>query len=160
MRITFLKRFSLAVLLLLGTAGLAETIYGQRLCPDPARPCGGFKPYELPFRIPSSRLARAEDRSAEFYAVVLKSADSCSIPESERVSAQALFPRNKVFLSRFECDPEDAINYTGVADKLGVLAVYGGSSRGEAQRFLGRVRRTGRFPDAYLKRMRVILVHP
>ena len=159
MRIKLLRKPGMAVLLLLVTACVAETTYGQRLCPDPTRPCGTFKPYELPFRIPSSRpLARAEDRSAEFYAVVLKSADRCSIAESERVSAQALFPRNKVFLSRFECDPEDAITYTGVADKLGILAVYGGGTRREAQRFLTRVRKS--FPDAYLKKMRVILVHP
>src|SRR6267142_2148886 len=94
--------------LLVGVAILI-TANAQRICPDPAKPCGNFKPYELPFNIPPSQKAKAEDKSAAFYAIILKSAKPCSIPEDERLAAQLLFPQNKVFVSRFECDPEDNI---------------------------------------------------
>ena len=157
-----LKKCSLLLLLMLITPPLSKSIYAQSICPDPSKPCGNFKPYELPFRIPSSKaLARAEDRSAEFYAIVLKTAKPCSISKDERQPAQTLFPRNKVFVSRFECEPEDDITYSTIDhSKHSVLAVYAGTTKREAGTFLTRVRRTGRFPDAYVKKMAVILVHP
>jgi hypothetical protein len=65
-----------------------------------------------------------------------------------------------VFVSRFECDPEDSVNYTTIDRKYGVLAVYGGKSLPEAKAFLETVRKTGRFSGAYLRRMRAVLVHP
>jgi hypothetical protein len=83
----------LLVLLMLSfrASGSAQRIYS-----DPGKSHGN-KPYELPFQIPRSRaLARAEDRSDPFHAVILKTAARCSIPDQERVSAQAFFPRNKV----------------------------------------------------------------
>lgn len=156
-----LIRFSL-LLLLIFTPTLAKSIMGQGICSDPHKPCGSFKPYELSFRIPSSKaLAKPEDRSAEFYAVILQTANPCAISEDERRSTQALFPRNKVFVSRFECEPEDDVSYSTIDHaKHSILAVYAGKTKRQAATFLTLVRKAGRFPDAYVRRMAVILVHP
>lgn len=133
-----------------------------RVCPDPARPCPGFRSHDLSFEVPAGGAARAEDRSATFYAVVLRSGPRCSVGERERLAAQALFPRRKVFATRFECDDdvENNVTYTGVDARYGFLAVYGGETRAQAERVLASVRETGRFPGANLRRMRVVRVHP
>ncbi|HEU4391669.1 MAG TPA: hypothetical protein VFV34_28030 [Blastocatellia bacterium] len=146
--------FTLVTLVISGASN------AQTICPDPAKPCGSFKPYELPFRIPKSGAAKAEDRSEFFYAIILKSAAHCSIADDERTTAQQLFASNKVFVSRFECDPEDNVNYTTIDQKYSILAVYGGKSLAEAKAFLETVRKTGRFPGAYPRKMRAVLVHP
>jgi len=156
-----LKNFNqlglLALLMLLSPA-VAKT---QSICPDPEKPCGSFKSYELSFRIPPGNKARAEDRSAAFYAIILKSAAPCSIADDQRKAAQADFPRNKVFISRFECEDEDNISYTTIDDRrYSILAVYAGSTRRQAENFLSRVRTTGRYADAYIRRMTVVRVHP
>jgi hypothetical protein len=148
------------VLMVLGTV-VPTNGHAQSVCPNPNKPCGSFKPYELPFRIQPSTATKAEDQSAEFFAVILKSAKPCSISDDERITAQKLFAGNKVFVSRFECEPEDNIAYTTVdGSKPSILAVYAGNTRREANSFLTRVRKTGRFPDAYMRRMKVVLVHP
>jgi hypothetical protein len=156
-----LKNFNqpgLLVLLMLLSPAVAES---QSICPNPDKPCGSFKPYELSFRIPRSTQARPEDRSAAFYAIILKSAAPCSIADDERKAAQAVFPRNKVFISRFECEPEDIISYTTIDDKKhSILAVYAGRTRRQAESFLSRVRATGRYADAYIRKMEVVRVHP
>lgn len=133
-----------------------------RVCPDPAHPCAGFRPHDLSFVLPAGGAARAEDRSAPFYAVVLRSAPRCALGERERRAAQALFPRNKVFATRFECDGdvENNVTYTGVDARHGFLAVYAGDTRAAADAALARVRATGRFPGANLRRMQVVRVHP
>ncbi len=157
-----LKKCDLLLLLVLIAPSLSNSVYAQAICADPNKPCGSFKPHELPFKVPPSQaLARAEDRSAEFYAIILKSAKPCSISEVERQSTQTLFPRNKVFLSRFECEPEDNITYSTIDHtKHAILAVYAGATKRAAATFLSHVRRTGRFPDAYVRKMAVALVHP
>ena len=148
----------LLVFLMLLSPAVAKT---QSICPSPEKPCGSFKPYELSFRIPPGNKARAEDQSAAFYAIILKSAAPCSIADDERKAAQADFPRNKVFISRFECEAEDIISYTTIDDrKFSILAVYAGSTKRQAEIFLSHVRTTGRYPDAYLRRMTVVRVHP
>jgi hypothetical protein len=132
-----------------------------RVCPDPSRPCAGFKAHDLSFALPSDSVARAEVRSDSFYAVILRSGSRCSIAESERRAAQAVFPRNKVFSQRFECDDdvENNVTYTNVSTSAGFMAVYAGGTRAQANAFLTRVRATGRFPGAYLRRMRVVYVY-
>src|SRR5688500_20081795 len=158
MNLRNLDLLALPVLLILLSPAVAKT---QSICPDPEKPCGSFKPYELSFRIPPGKLARPEDRSAAFYAIILKSAAPCSIADDQRKAAQADFPRNKVFISRFECKPEDIISYTTIDDrKYSILAVYAGSTRRQAEAFLSRVRTRGSYPDAYLRRMTVVRVHP
>ena len=161
---------NLASILLLALAvTLAGTAHAQRrpgtLCPDPAHPCGEFKPHELPFVLPRDSVARDEFRSDAFYAVILRSAPKCSIRERDRVAAQALFPGRKVFSQRFECDfeqdsddAESNITYTNVAANTGFLGVYAGATREQALRVLAAARR--RFPGANLRRMQVVLVYP
>lgn len=155
-------RHCIFLLVLMLTPALSISLLGQSICPDPKQPCGSFKPYELPFRIPSTKaLAKPEDRSAAFYAVILRTAKPCEISEDERLSVQTLFPRNKAFVSRFECEPEDNISYETIDHgKHSVLAVYAGTTKRQAATFLKLVRETGRFTDAYVRRMTVILVHP
>ncbi|MGI9351822.1 MAG: hypothetical protein ACR2O3_09685, partial [Rhizobiaceae bacterium] len=74
------------------------------------------KPHELRFKLPNDEVARAEFRSEEFYAIILKSAERCTLHEFDRLEVQQLFPENKVFMDRFGCedDVEEAITYTNV----------------------------------------------
>ncbi|MET0400327.1 MAG: hypothetical protein ABW277_26290 [Longimicrobiaceae bacterium] len=151
----------LALSLLAPLSARAQAAPG-RVCPDPARPCAGFRAHDLSFVLPAGGAARDEDRSAPFYAVVLRSAPRCAIGERERGAAQALFPHGKVFATRWECegDVENNVTYTGVDDRYGFLAVYAGDTRARADAVLARVRATGRFPGANLRRMQVVRVHP
>jgi hypothetical protein len=152
---------SLALWLLAPSPARAQAPAG-RVCPDPARPCAGFRAHDLSFVLPAGGAARAEDRSPPFYAVVLRSAPRCVLGERERRAAQALFPRSKVFAARFECegDVENNVTYTGVDGRYGFLAVYAGDTRARAEAALARVKATGRFPGANLRRMQVVRVHP
>lgn len=130
------------------------------LCGDPTVRCQTsveFQPYQLPFRIPRNAVIW---ESEYFYAVVLKSVrdeskgGNCDIfiPEPERVAAQALFPRHKVFTSR--CMEPGDLFYTGVAEDAQFMAVYAGRTRAEGQAMLAKVKATGRFPGANLRRLR------
>lgn len=133
-----------------------------RVCPDPARPCPGFRPHDLSFVLPRDGVARPEFRSRPFYAVILRSGGRCTVPERERLAVQAAFPRAKVFATRFECggDVENAVTYEGVDARYGFLAVYAGETWAQADSALARVRAAGRFPGANLRRMRAVLVYP
>jgi hypothetical protein len=134
------------------------------VCPDPARPCPGFRPHDLSFVLPRDGTARADDRSEPFFAVILRSGPRCSVAEEERRAAQLLFPRRKVFSQRFECDDdvENNITYTNVSASAAFLAVHAGATRAgaDADAVLARVRATRRFPGANLRRMQVVRVHP
>lgn len=132
-----------------------------RVCGDPTARCGAgvpFQPYDLPFRLPQSAVIW---ESEQFYAVVLKSMrvkddfDECElhISEDERLEAQRLFPRNKVFASR--CQEPGTLFYTNTTPRQRFMAVYAGRTRAEAGRTLERVRATGKYPGANLRRMRV-----
>lgn len=158
------RNLGAGVLLTLLTATSAATARAPRVCGEPSRPCPGFKPHDLPFALPNAGpdggVARAELRSAPFYAVLLRTAERCRIDEAERVAAQALFPRNKVFATRFECDDdlENDVTYTGVNAKVGFLALYAGDDRATAKKVLAAVEAGGHFPGANLRQMRVVLV--
>jgi len=149
-----------ALALLLGTS-VAVAAQAQ-VCGDPAKPCAGFKENDLSFALPKDGVARAEAKSPPFYAVILRTAKSCSIQEKERREVQALFPRNKVFHTRFECDGEveNNVTYTNFNDKFAFLAVYAGEDRAAAEAFLGQVKGMGRFTGANLRRMQVVFVSP
>src|SRR3712207_3838693 len=76
------------------------------VCPDPTARCRTaveFAPHQLPFVVPANAVIFETEK---FYAVILKSGrdatQDCTgfVPESERLEAQRLFPRNKVFASR------------------------------------------------------------
>ena len=130
--------------------------------PDPGKAPAGFKPHELAFETPKDGLARSEYRSAPFYAVILKTAARCSVSEKERREVQSIFPKNKVFATRFECDgeAEQSTTYTNVNAKFGFIAVYAGETQPQAEDFLERIRSSGLFAGANLRRMQAVRVYP
>lgn len=154
-----MKILVIVIALLSSSVALAD-IQG-RVLPDPAKACDAFKPHQLCFETPKDEVARAEYSSKPFYAIILKTAERCSIPESERVQTQALFPARKVFSVRFDCDdPEELIRYTNVNDKFGFLAVYAGATLSEAKKRLAEVTATKRFSGANIRKMQAVMVMP
>ena len=155
---------ALALAILLSLAAIAPAGAQGIVQPDPASPCsnGDFKPHELCFETPKDGVARAEYLSESFYAVILKTAARCTITEADRLQAQGMFPRHKVFSMRFQCDDdiEENIRYTNVNDKFGFLAVYAGQTLQEANARLAEIGTTGRFPGANIRRMQARLVYP
>lgn len=128
------------------------------ICGNPLLECktsATFQPNDLPFRVPRNSVIFDTEL---FYAVILKSVaardDSCNtfVPETERLEAQALFPDHKVFASRC-ADPENLF-YTNVDPQFRIMAVYSGARLAESQKMLAAVKATGKFPGAYVRRMR------
>lgn len=130
------------------------------VCADPDRPCPGFKANELSFRIATPfKFDRGRDKSQPFYAVILKSAPICSLADAERVRAQKVFPRAKVFLHRYFCeDFGDKVTYSNVNAKSGFVAVYAGDTAAAAEASLAVAKASG-YPDANIRRMEVIVVY-
>ena len=127
------------------------------ICGNPKLPCKTtvtFQPHDLSFRVPANAVIWDTE---PFYAIVLKSApareDDCDvfIPEKERLEAQSMFPDRKVFSSR--CVEPGELYYTNVDSKYRIMALYAGANMAEAKRALAAVKATGKFPDAYLRRM-------
>jgi hypothetical protein len=112
--------------------------------------------------LPTDSVARDEDRSAPFYAILLQSGPKCSISERSRVAAQAVFPDRKVFSNRFECagDAENNVRYTGADERFAFLAVYAGDSLSEGNALLTSVAAAGKFKGANLRQLRVVRVRP
>jgi len=135
-----------------------KVVVQGEVCPDPDRPCPGFKPNELSFNIATPfKFDRGRDKSQPFYAVILKSAPICSVNDAERLRAQKVFPRAKVFLHRYFCeDFGDKVTYSNVNEKSGFVAVYAGASEAAAQPLLVLARASG-YPDANIRRIEVIL---
>jgi len=139
-----------------GEAQRQQARRGQ-VCGDPAMSCGEanmFQPYDLQFRIPRNAVIW---ESEQFYAVMLKSVSArhdceAHVPEDERLQAQSLFPRHKVFADR--CPEAGTLYYTGTNTDYRFMAVYAGRTRAEANRVLAMVRATGKYPTANLRRMR------
>ena len=128
------------------------------ICGNPKMACkttATFNANDLPFRVPQDSVIFDTEL---FYAVVLKSVtakeDDCDtfVPETERLQTQVLFPDRKVFASR--CVDIENLFYTNVDPKYRIMAVYGGTSLPEAKRVLETVKATGKFPGAYIRRMR------
>jgi len=165
-------RFSftfLASALILAAIGVTDLAQGQShvrrqrlrrasICGNPNLPCktiATFQPHDLPFRIPENAVIFDTEL---FYGIILKSVraneDDCNtfIPEAERLAAQALFAANKVFASR--CVDVESLFYTNVDPKFRIMAVYGGTTLAEANRMLAAVKATGKYPGAYVRRMR------
>jgi hypothetical protein len=115
-------------LTLAATCALAQ----GKIHADPAKPRPGFKPHQLSFETPQDGVARDEFRSHPFYAVILKTAEPCSLKQAELNEIQKQFPANKVFAPMFGCDDEDTIT----------------------------VKQTGKFPGANLRRMQAVLGYP
>ncbi|MBV9210091.1 MAG: hypothetical protein JOZ52_05655 [Acidobacteria bacterium] len=151
----------IAVVLALCAVSLAQTRGKARpkkgkICGDPTATCkteATFDPQDLPFVIPKNAVIW---ESESFYAIVLRSVKQdmdCKqfIPENERLEAQALFPKNKVFTSR--CDMGGMLYYTGVDSNYYFMAVYGGATKAQAEKMLQTVKATGKFPGANVRRM-------
>lgn len=131
----------------------------SRICHDPTVACRTsteFPPHDLRFELPPRAVIW---ETQEFYVVILKSVraraeDDCDtfVSEDERLAAQELFPRRKVFTSR--CNEPVSTYYTNTAPTQRFMAVYAGATRAEAERTLAAVKATGKFPGANLRRMR------
>jgi hypothetical protein len=128
------------------------------ICGNPTASCkttATFKPNDLPFRVPEHSVIYDTEL---FYAVILKSipADEgdCNVfvAEAERLEAQTLFPERKVFTSR--CADIENLFYTNVNPRFRIMAVYGGATLAEASGVLNAVKKAGKFPAAYVRRMR------
>jgi hypothetical protein len=157
----------MAVILVLGLTW-DQNAAGQRpgvTCPNPSIKCDStysFAPHQLPFVIKDKLVFGKAYKSVFFYAVILKSvktraeSDCVLITEEERTAAQSDFVDRKVFASRHSC-PEELVFYEIIAPDLIFMAVYAGSSAATAKRMLTRVRATGRYPQAYIKQLRVVL---
>jgi hypothetical protein len=132
------------------------------ICGNPKLACKSsvtFQPHDLPFRLPENAVIW---ESENFYAVILKSMkvamkegdEDCTvfIAETDRLAAQELFPDHKVFTSR--CAEPGELFYTNTSGDHLIMAVYAGATAAQANRFLADVKATGKFPGAYIKRMR------
>jgi hypothetical protein len=130
-----------------------------RVCGDPTVACkttSVFDANDLAFQIPANANIW---ESQNFYAIILKSVsspdDNCEtfVSEADRLEAQNLFPKNKVFTSR--CTMGGSIYYTNVAPNQQFMAVYGGATKAQADKTLAVVKSTGKFPGANLRKMHV-----
>ena len=128
------------------------------ICGNPQVACkttATFSPNDLPFRVPANSVIFDTEL---FYGVILKSVATtevdCNVfvPENERLEAQAMFPDRKVFSSR--CADIENLFYTNVNPNYRIMAVYAGTTLADARATLARVKGTGKFPTAYIKRMR------
>jgi hypothetical protein len=128
------------------------------ICSNPNVACKTsvtFHEYDLPFRVPANAVIFDTEL---FYAVILKSVPAADgdcdtfIAETERLEAQRLFVNQKVFSSR--CVKPGELFYTNVSEKHRIMAVYAGITLAEAKQTLASVKATGKFPGAYVRRMR------
>jgi hypothetical protein len=159
---------SLLIVIVIGVMVAAPCVEAQRrrgqrpqlgkVCGDPTVRCPGigtvFKEYDLPFHIPKKAVIW---ESEDFYGIVLKSVrakENCDVfvSEEDRLAAQALFPRNKVFTDR--CPEPGTLYYSKTNSDYRFMAVFAGRTRAEAERLLAQVRATGRYPGANIRRMR------
>lgn len=162
-RLTLVVLAWLMAIAVFRVAGQAET--PGSVCSIPAAACSStysFAAYQLPFRIKRKLVFGKTYKSGPFYSVVLKSVrantdpDCTHISEKERLEAQALFPDRKVFASRFSC-AEELVLYTNVDQDHNFLAVYAGTTAAEAKRTLTKAKAMGRYPQANIRRMEVVL---
>ncbi|HKO35446.1 MAG TPA: hypothetical protein VJV21_03140 [Pyrinomonadaceae bacterium] len=158
--------FRLLIIAVLGCGAVAVEVSAQRrgrthgtICGNPQVSCSGqatFQPHDLPFRVTRGNAVIWETEL--FYAVILKSMrapdDNCDLhlAESDRLWAQTLFTDRKVFSSR--CVEPGELYYTNIKPNTRIMAVYGGKTLTEANRTLMAVKATGKFPGAYIRRMR------
>jgi hypothetical protein len=163
-RLLYLTTFGLAAAALFANA--VPSAMGQRMrpasrasvCGNPLVPCKTsvtFEPNDLPFRVPKNAVIYDTEL---FYAIILKSVgtseEDCDVfvPDSERLSAQALFPDHKVFASR--CADPETLLYSNTSPKHRFMAVYAGTTLAEAKRMLAAVKATDKFPAANIRRLR------
>lgn len=151
----------------------SEIRTNAKVCANPSMACSygtnQYPVYALSFQLPKKLEWQKNYYSANFYALILKSISAVvdggpdtkeclkgCISEAERKRVQAMFPANKVFASRFGCYME-MVWYTNTNSKYNFLAVYAGDTQSEAAQFLVKVKATGQFPSANIRRMQVVL---
>jgi len=163
------RKISIALCLLLCACISVEVIVAQkrklvyRVCGDPTASCKqreNFQPFQLPFEYTSNFHI---SESQLFYAVIVKSVKespnpdkrNCdkAITENDRIETQKLFPHNAVFVMR--CWEPGEISYTNVAEDVSFMGVYAGQTLVDANAFLAKVKATGKYTDATVRRMRV-----
>jgi hypothetical protein len=162
-----LMRNRLSSFILMGALGLSALIFTAsteaqkrraQVCGDPTVRCigtGEFQPYDLPFRLPPKAVIYETEL---FYAIILQSNNAktnceAHVSEDERLEAQSLFPHNKVFADR--CPEPGTLFYSNTNTDYRFMAVYAGRTRAEAQAMLSRVKATGKYKSANLRRMYV-----
>jgi len=150
----------------------AEPLLEAFVCPVPDAPCSSqayqFEPYDLSFaNLPEQLQWMTAHNSEHFYAVILKSKKAiypqndnddteCGgfFSEKKRLSVQKLFPARKVFASRHACS---MVWYRNVNREYNFLAVYAGQTMDEAKKVLKKVKATGKFKDANIRKMQVVV---
>ncbi len=132
-----------------------------KVCGDPAAACSKralFDDDDLPFEY-TDNTPVAE--SAPFYVVILKSvklsenADCEKVPDGfSRKEFQWNFPNNKVFIAR-GCYSIENNYYTKIGDNVIAIAVYAGTSKAVADKFLKKVKSLEYIDvkDAYILRI-------
>lgn len=142
------------------------------VCSDPAKPCQHkektFDEWELSFKMPAKLQPNKPYKSAQFYAVILKTyemGEDCDggeyieAVEAERKELQAAHSERKVFAS-YQCPNMAAVDYDFAgkwsADKESLavgnfLAIYAGATKTEAENLLDELK--SEYPEAALKQM-------
>ena len=133
--------------------------HAGKVCGDPTAACKGkdnFQPYDISFDT-GKNFVIAE--SEFFYAVILNSfkfveSGNCekAYPEKERLATQELFPHNKVFASK--CSETGENYYSGMKQGTAFLGVFAGKTLAQANAFLTKVKATGKYSDAFIRRTR------
>lgn len=170
---SFLKA-SILTLMAVFFVSADEVHTGGKVCANPSVPCqstsGKFGPHDLPFSLPANLKWLNNYYSATFYAVILKSKQAVPDPdgpagpakcsnyfsERERLEAQSVFPKQKVFASRFGCG-SPGVGYTNVNYNFNFLAVYAGETKAAANSFLAQLKASGKFPGSNIRKMQVVL---
>src|SRR5262249_46394867 len=155
----------LAVVCILGSQAFAQKrrrpVRHLTVCGNPNITCTStatFQPYDLRFSLPRNAVIYDTEL---FYAVMLRSVSTANnncdnfIPEPERLAAQVLFPDHKVFASR--CPEPGTLSYSNTKLDTNFMAVYAGTTLAEANRMLAKVRATGKFLGANIRRMRAVM---
>jgi hypothetical protein len=127
-----------------------------RICGDPTVRCRTSVPFDdwtLPFEVPKNGVIWESER---FYVIMLESVPAgidCSkfIPETDRTTVQAKFPKNKVFTSR--CDDPTNLYYSNTDRNQMFMAIFAGRTRAEADRLLLKIKADGGYPGANIRRM-------
>ncbi|HSS19820.1 MAG TPA: hypothetical protein VLL54_07080 [Pyrinomonadaceae bacterium] len=136
------------------------------ICGDPQVACKttvDFEANDLQFRVPKNVVILD---TVPFYAIMLRSIDvdpnNCNtfIPETDRLAAQTLFPDHKVFTSR--CAEPGTLFYEDITksktvyltDKHNFMAVYAGATLSQAKALLLKVKASGNYPGANIRRLR------
>lgn len=148
-----------------------------KICGNPNVQCKSndvFSESELSFELTGEMEFFGEYLSKPFYAVILKSrkviegsfpADKIQqdcggqFTEDERLETQKLFPENKVFATKFGCFRGYHQGYTKVNFDFNFMAVYGGERITQANALLKKVRDSGKFSGANIRKIQAGYCH-